>query len=208
MQLGFNDNPADDIAVAPTAGPVNAGASEIYGVELEAAIVPFEGFTIEAGYTYLNTEITEMPVFTVPPSSPYVITGKQQEGDELALSPEHKYTISARYTLPLDESMGEVTLGVMFIHTDEQLSNYVDDGLIGSDFEGLSYLPETDIVNANLSWDSVGGSAFDLLVFGTNLTDEEYFTFVPGLAEGAGFETAQLGLPRMYGVQLRYRFGN
>lgn len=208
LQLGFNDNPADDIAVAPTAGPVNAGASEIYGVELEAAITPFEGFTIEAGYTYLNTEITEMPVFTVPPSSPYVITGKQQEGDELALSPEHKYTISARYTLPLDESMGEVTLGVMFIHTDEQLSNYVDDGLIGSDFEGLSYLPETDIVNANLSWDSVGGSAFDLLVFGTNLTDEEYFTFVPGLAEGAGFETAQLGLPRMYGVQLRYRFGN
>ena len=47
-----------------------------------------------------------------------------------------------------------------------------------------------------------------MLVFGTNLTDEEYYTFVPGLAEGAVFETAQLGLPRMYGVQLRYRFGN
>ena len=208
LQLGFNDNPADGITVAPTAGPVNAGASEIYGVELEAAITPFEGLTLEAGYTYLHTEITEMPVFTVPPSSPYVVTGNQREGDELALSPENKYTLSARYTLPLDESLGDVTLGVMLIHTDEQLTNYVDDRLVGTDFDGLSYLPETDIVNANLSWNAIAGSSFDVLVFGTNLTDEEYYTFVPGLAEGAGFETAQLGLPRMYGVQLRYRFGN
>jgi len=149
-----------------------------------------------------------MPVFTVPPSSPYVVTGNQREGDELALSPENKYTLSARYTLPLDESLGDVTLGVMFIHNDEQLTNYVDDRLVGTDFEGLSYLPETDIVNANVSWNAIAGSTFDVLVFGTNLTDEEYYTFVPGLAEGAGFETAQLGLPRMYGVQLRYRFGN
>jgi iron complex outermembrane receptor protein len=207
LQLGFQDNPADSVTVTPTAGPVNAGESEIYGAELEAMVLPFKGLRISVGYTYLQTEIKSIETFVLPPSSPFVTDGQQLPGDELSLSPENKYTITARYTLPLDESLGSVTLGVDFIHTDEQLSNYADRNLINPDFTDLGTLPETDLVNVNVSWDSIWGTPLDLLLFGTNVTNEKYYAFVPGLATGTGFETALLGQPRMYGAQLTYRFG-
>ena len=207
LQLGFQDNPADSVTVTPTAGPVNAGESEIYGAELEAMVLPFKGLRISVGYTYLQTEIKSIETFVLPPSSPFVTDGQQLPGDELSLSPENKYTITARYTLPLDESLGSVTLGVDFIHTDEQLSNYADRNLINPDFTDLGTLPETDLVNVNVSWDSIWGTPLDLLLFGTNVTNEKYYAFVPGLATGTGFETAVLGQPRMYGAQLTYRFG-
>ena len=142
----------------------------------------------------------------LPPSSPYVTDGQQLAGDELALSPENKYTITARYTLPLDERLGSVTVGADFIHTDEQLSNYADRNSSNPDIAGLGTLPDTDLFNVNVNWDAIGGSPVDLLIFGTNVTNEKYYAFVPGLAIGTGFETAVLGQPRMYGVQLTYRF--
>jgi iron complex outermembrane receptor protein len=207
LQLGFQDNPTDNVTVTPTAGPINAGESEIYGIELEAVIVPLEGLRISAGYTYLHTKINSIETFVLSPSSPFVVDGQQRAGDELALSPENKYTISAQYTLPLDDSLGRVTVGADFVHTDEQLSNYADRNLPDPEIRGLGTLPDTDILNVNLNWDSIAGSTFDLLIFGTNVTDEKYYAFVPGLATGTGFETAVLGQPRMYGVQLTYRFG-
>ena len=54
-------------------------------------------------------------------------------------------------------------------------------------------MPSTDIVNVSLSWEGVAGTPIDIDVFGTNVTDEEYLAFVPGLAAGTGFETAVLG---------------
>ena len=48
----------------------------------------------------------------------------------------------------------------------------------------------------------------DLQLFATNITNEKYYTFIAGIGFSTGFETAQLGQPRMYGMRLRYRFGS
>ena len=56
----------------------------------------------------------------------YVIDGAQRKGDSLALSPKHKVTVSANYTLPLDESIGRITLGANYIYTGKQITNYGD----------------------------------------------------------------------------------
>jgi outer membrane receptor protein involved in Fe transport len=47
-------------------------------------------------------------------------------------------------------------------------------------------------------------SRLDVSLFATNVTGDKYFTYVPGLSTaGFGFETYELGQPRMYGVRLR-----
>lgn len=66
-------------------------------------------------------------------------------------------------------------------------------------------LEDYDLVNFNLNWGGVGGSPLDLSFFVTNLTDEEYLTYVTGQWP-QGFELAQVGQPRMYGARLRYNF--
>ena len=63
-----------------------------------------------------------------------------------------------------------------------------------------------DLLSLSLSWESIAGSPIDVSAFATNVTQEEYYAFVPGLAS-SGNESAVLGEPRMYGMRVRYRFG-
>jgi len=62
------------------------------------------------------------------------------------------------------------------------------------------------LVNLNIDWERIGGSPVDLSVFGTNVFDKKYTTYVAGLWLN-GLETRQIGLPRMYGMRVRYNFG-
>jgi iron complex outermembrane receptor protein len=217
IQIDFGQEPNNSITVSPTTAPANAGKSRIWGIEVEGSITPFTGFTIEGGYTHLNTEIRSVPEFTIDSATTgYVVTGQAGVGDPLSLSPKNKYTITANYTLPLNADIGKVTLGATFTHTDSQLSNYSNrfyTGDAGSNpatvafIQSLSYLPATNLLNLNLSWNAVAGSPVDLNLFATNVTKEKYYTFLPGLAVGAGFNVASLGEPRMYGMRLKYHFG-
>ncbi len=204
LQLGFDAAPG--AAVSPTAAPVNAGKSRIWGVEIESSIAPFEGFTLEAAYTYLNTRIEQIDNFPTPSGALFVIDGAQRVGDPLALTPINKYTLTATYNLPLSQSLGRISLGATFTHTDRELSNYSDRNVPA--LAGLEFLPSTDLLNLNLNWMSIAGKPIDVALFATNVTDKQYYTYIPGIAVGTGFETAQLGLPRMYGARIRLHFGN
>ena len=204
LQLGFDAAPG--AAVSPTAAPVNAGKSRIWGFEVESSIAPFEGFSLDGAYTYLNTRIEQIENFPTPTGALYVIDGAQRVGDRLALTPTNKYTLTATYALPLSNSLGRISLGATFTHTDREISNYSDRNVAA--LAGLDYLPSTDLLNLNLNWSSVAGKPIDLSFFVTNVTDKQYYTFIPGIGVSTGFETAQLGLPRMYGARIRLHFGN
>jgi iron complex outermembrane receptor protein len=205
LQLGFDAAPG--APVSPTAAPINAGKSRIWGIELESTVTPLKGLTLDASYTYLNTRIQELQSFPTPTGALYVIDGAQRVGDPLALSPKNKYTLTATYTLPLGDTIGKVSVGATFTHTDSQLSNYSDRNSTFAVFKNLGTLPATDLLNLNLGWDSVLGKPVDLAFFATNVTDKQYYSYIPGIAIGTGFETAQLGQPRMYGLRVRLRFG-
>ena len=76
--------------------------------------------------------------------------------------------------------------------------------------EGGNYgwLAQRNLLDANASWSSIGGTPIDVSFFGTNLTNLHYYGYIPGLGSTAlGFETAVLGEPRMFGVRVRYNFG-
>jgi iron complex outermembrane receptor protein len=74
--------------------------------------------------------------------------------------------------------------------------------------QNFSYLPATNLLNLDLTWKAVAGSPVDVSFFATNVTQEHYYTFIPGLGSAQlGLETAVLGTPRMYGARIRYNFG-
>jgi iron complex outermembrane receptor protein len=205
LSVGFIAN--DNAPVAPTSVPLNAGKSRIYGAEVEARIIPITGVTLAVGYTYLNARIISVPNFPAVANSAYVVSGPPAAGDRLTLTPKDKVTLTATYTLPIDPAIGKVTIGATFTHTDSEVANYIDNTLIGTPFTNLSILPPTNLLDLNLNWISIAGSPIDLSVFATNVTNDQYYTTIPGLAQGTGFETAGLGQPTMYGARLRYHFG-
>lgn len=193
--------------VSPAAATVNAGRSRIYGLELDASIIPYRGLMLTVDYAYLNTRITSIQTFTTPPGSLYIIDGSQVVGDRLALTPTNKVSFNANYVLPLDQAIGKISVGATFTHTDSMISNYADRYVANPAIQRLGTLPATNLLDLNADWDGLMGQPIDLSFFATNVTDQHYYSFTPGIGGATGVETAVLGQPRFYGVRLRYGFG-
>jgi len=207
LQVGFNAVPGS--GQASTAAPVNAGKSQIYGLEAEATLNPFEGMDLAASYTYLHTEIKSVPASLYTYSDPnFTLAAPFMVGDPEVLSPKHKLTVSANYTLPLDASVGRISFGASYTWRSKMLVNYIDRENPNPAIAAFSTLPSLGLLNLNAGWTSIAGSPFDLMVFATNVTKEKYYTYAAGLGSPeVGFETASVGEPRMFGATLKFHFG-
>jgi iron complex outermembrane receptor protein len=184
---------------SPVSGIINAGKSRIYGAEVDASISPLENLTLDVSYAYLNTKLQE---FVTPPLDPtrFVrLIPTSVVGGPLALAPKNKISATATYRLPMSESVGRISLGATFTHTDKQ---------VASAASPIGVLPATNLLNLNLNWESIGHSPLDLALFATNVTRKKYATYVGGSYASSGFDTIIVGQPRMYGARLRFRFGN
>jgi iron complex outermembrane recepter protein len=189
--------------IAPNIAIVNAGKSRIQGVEVEATLAPIAGLSLNGSYAYLDTKLLQfdpvpLPSTLIPGSLFDTPIPTNAVGQPLTFAPKHKLSVTANYTLPLPDGIGEVTVGTTYSYTSALRATY-------SGTQGL--LPPTELLNLNVNWNGVAGSPVDLSVFAINVTNERYFTQV-NEQSSSGFVSKFLGEPRMYGVRLRYRFGN
>jgi iron complex outermembrane receptor protein len=181
---------------------LNAGKSRMWGIEAEGTVIIWDRLRIDAGYSYLDTKIIDIVVPPIPVGSPYsAFIPSANKGDPLAQSPKNRLTLTATYTLPLPESVGAVSLGATFTHTDRQLFSR-------GTLPQYQFLPATDILNLNVNWNNVAGQPIDLAFFMTNVTDEIYQVGVGGSYTSAGFENLIYAPPRMFGFRVKYRFGD
>ncbi|MDE2410704.1 MAG: TonB-dependent receptor [Sphingomonadales bacterium] len=205
----FRDQQITAILIAkPTSGLaggsaiVNAGKSRIWGIEADTSVTFLEHFRIDAGYTYLNTKLLRIALPTLDANSPFQsITATATPGSELSFSPKNRFTLSGTYTLPLPRSIGQVSLGATYVHTDGQNAT-------SAAASPLYRLPATDLVNLNLDWKGVAGTPIDLSLFATNVTNQIYTVGVGSQYTSGGFENVLVAPPRMYGMRLRYSFGS
>jgi iron complex outermembrane recepter protein len=201
----------------PTEAVLNLGKSHIHGAEVNATVVPYEGVSLQLGYTHLYTDITQANLAynynkpapanlaSLPTQDLYIIQPTAKAGDPLLLSPRNKLTLTLAYTLPLDDSIGKVTLSSTYTYTDPMVLNYIDAAVPG--FGYLGSRAATNILDFNLNWEQIMGKPLDLAVFATNVTDDQYYTWVGGLLNTTGFETANVGEPTFYGFRVTYHFG-
>jgi len=211
IQVNFLDNPTDAITVPPLPGLANVGKSRIWGIETDTRLHLLESFTIDAAYTYLNTKVRSVTFPSLPPTDPYLISGEIRKGYPLVYSPKHKLTITGTYKLPVDESVGEVSVGATYTLTSKQLYSYngLTYAFLATQQPGWnhSWLASRHLLNLNLNWSNVAGKPLDLGLFMTNATNRKYYVSGFGLST-YGMEAASAAEPRMYGMRVRVRFGN
>jgi iron complex outermembrane receptor protein len=72
----------------------------------------------------------------------------------------------------------------------------------------LGQIAPSNLVNLNVDWKNAFGGPVDLALFAINVTNSLYEVGNGGgyLTSGSGDKL--YGAPRMYGVRLRYSFGN
>jgi outer membrane receptor protein involved in Fe transport len=182
---------------------INAGKSRIWGVEVESTVAPVERLQLSLAYTYLNTKVLKLDDVSALIASTGALpaTLSAAEGEELPYSPEHHAVASAQYMLPVPAQYGDVAIGTTYVYYSKQLA--VSKSASPDYFELDGY----KLVNFNLNWNHIAGSAFDASLFVTNAFNEEYQVYLAGLWSAAGFESAMTGVPRMYGARIRYSFG-
>jgi iron complex outermembrane receptor protein len=195
LQVGFLSSTN---AVAGNTGILNVGKSRIYGLELEGMIQPVEGVTLDAGYSYIESNIAKVNPVTFLPGSVYDTAILVPQGGRMPGSPKHKATLTAEYQLPVSEDVGRVSVAATYTFTSSQVASYTP-------FWGI--LKATELLNLNLDWKQVAGHPVDLSLFATNVAGAKYNTWINEFVS-SGFVAYQRGEPRMYGVRLRYRFGS
>ena len=170
----------------------SAAKGKIEGVEINTALVPFTGLTLNASYSYINARYTEVADASA---------GAILDGSPFPYTPKHKFSLGANYATSLGTT-GDLEAGI----------NYVRQSKASTAQTNASYyrfLPAYGLLNASIDLRNVGGSGFDVGVFANNVTDKE----VPvGVLDQYVGSTGTVGLtynePRMYGIRVGYRFGD
>ena len=139
-------------------------------------------------------------------------------------TPKNQFSITGRVDLPLDESIGKVSISATYSYIDAQYTSPskapIDEpfAYIGGNcprmnsgtYAGSVRCGPGDgygLLGLNIQWQNVAGSNFDLGAFATNLTNEKYIISSQGVSYQSGFNSYIYGEPRMYGMSLRYHFG-
>jgi iron complex outermembrane receptor protein len=167
------------------------GNAVVQGIEFEGTILPFDGLTMTASWSYVDAYYTK---FTIP-----------GVGDRTYLPypfvPKNKFGFTADYVLPfVPEELGQVHAIAEYVHTGR--ITYATDQVEPDGNE-----PGYGLLNIRLNWNNVAGQPIDASFFMTNVTDNLYSIGKFGIYTTEGFVSQLYGEPQMWGFQVKYRFG-
>ena len=185
---------------------VNIDSADVKGLELDLTVAVTDQLTSTVSYGYLNSGFGPETItyLGLDASSPTGLSPRtDQLTDDLALAPKHSATVALDYTHSLP-------YGSFNANINAQYQNKTNSGVN----EPTGYLDKRTLLGATLSLSGIqlgaGYGELKVLLWGKNLTDEEYFI---GNIRQSGFDLLGLsygvgtfGDPRTYGITLEYEY--
>ncbi|GAB3102417.1 TonB-dependent receptor [Aestuariicella hydrocarbonica] len=202
-----------------TTETVNAGKAEIKGLEFDVTVAPTDSLLLSLAYSYVDAGYKDNVVGVNARNAlgGYDTTSVDRSDAPFTYIPEQSLTASVTYTLPLDSSLGEMSLMASVYWQDEMQTNQwagdfdIVGGIQGwSDAniamaEEVSTIDAYEVLNLRFDWRNIMGSNFDVAAFVSNATDEEYVTGGLNVID-IQYVGYTYGAPRTYGASLRYLF--
>ena len=189
----------DPVSLTLTTITANAAEATIRGLEYEFDVSPADGLTLAVNYAYVDTEYDDYLDTTFDPPL-------DRSGESFWWIPEHQVTATLRYTLPLDPSVGEVSLQANYYYQSdlirEAASPDVPDVVENPILEQDGY----SLQSYRVDWQSLMGSDLDLALWVKNAADEVYTTGGLTALDSLGIAAYGYGPPRTWGMSLRYSF--
>lgn len=180
----------------------NAGASRVYGLELQAGMDISEQWKVQAALGLLDSEFTDYVANAGSPNET-VYTG-----NEFAYAPGMNFAISSDY----DFGNGFI-LRADATWVDDQFSTF--ENRVGADAscngrvcnDPITTIEAHWVVNSKFGYEADNWSVY---VFARNLFDKDYATqinqVIRNLGTGQPFQTLRSAEPRVAGVELNYNF--
>lgn len=182
VQLQFVETAGGNVAVQYD----NAGDAEIYGAEVELLARISPNFQLSVAGSYADAELTEVDEDAA--AAGFV------EGTQPSKTPEYSFVASGEYTVNLANG-GQLSARLDY--------SWVDDFYHQRNEDPLSFQESYEVLNARLSFVDAA-ERFELALFGTNLSDEDYFnTIVVGSTRIA---TGYPARERAWGLSAKLNF--
>ena len=183
----FNNAPIPGLGL-PSNSIRNADIT-LYGGDLDLTWTPLQGLYLQLGVGYTHGEYDQDIVDPVTGDLPI-------KGNQVQNTPEWSAFALANYEWSLG-SAGYITAQVDASYSDDVYYSAFQDIAVGQKAYTLT--------NARLSWRSVD-EKLELALWGKNLSDKEYASYVFDLRPDFGFLQRMRGVPRTVGVEARYAF--
>ena len=166
----------------------NAALATLEGIEFEGKINPIESVELTGIYAYANSRYDEYQSPTAGNLSGLPFTG----------GPRNQYSATGRYTLPVADRLGKISIAATYSWQAH---------IQFSDRELGGIIPPHGLLDLRMDWNNVAGRPVDASFFMTNATDQVYIAGGTVVYDALGVNPVLYGEPRMWGFQLRYRFG-
>jgi len=179
--------------IPPIAYVANAAKATIQGFEAELALRTPIGFELSGHYSYTDAKFDKF---------------NDLNGDDLTkvavfpLVAKNLYGVTARQTLPTWNNGSTLSFGASLTHQSEVPTF--------DNFDPFLYLAPHDVVNADVLLENAFSKPLEIRLYAQNLLDEEYYRMGSnqyGGVSSLGMVSRTYGLPRTYGVSLKYMFG-
>jgi iron complex outermembrane receptor protein len=187
----------------PCAMPVNAGSADMKGIEVETAIYPVDGLSIDGSLSYLDFKYKTFNTFTDPNGTVRAVGGPAninapQFGDYPPFTPRWKWSAGIQYEIPLGAGAGSITprfdasyQGTLYTAATNRPTNRIDDYILS---------------NARVTWRNADRD-LEVSLEVTNLFDKYYLvTIFDQTTAGVGYATGQPGRPREWAVSVKKKF--
>jgi iron complex outermembrane receptor protein len=162
---------------------VNGGKGTVKGLEIEGQWSPSRSFSVNYAFGYLNSGYADYP------ASSGIISGTP-----FPYAPKYSADVGLQYDTPLPNGAG------LTLRADEGWTSWVN---TASDSSSV-YIPSYGLLGARAVYHAPDGK-WDAQVFGSNLLDKYYRLTGYGIAS-LGLNTGTVGLPRMWGCTLNFKF--
>ncbi|HTQ13000.1 MAG TPA: TonB-dependent receptor [Rhizomicrobium sp.] len=214
--------------IEPAALTFNAARASIKGLEFESTFIPDENFQVDVFYSYTDAHydkfVLPQEVVIDPLGNQFTVGAENHAGNPFANTPKQKFGITPRFHIPIDSSMGQPYLSATWYwqsrvwftdlsDVETTCAAFVQPAVLGAPYTCLApagQRPEQrsySLINVRFDWDNFLGQPYDLSVFADNVTDETYKQGANALLHLTGTAASIYGPPRMYGIELRWRFG-
>ena len=196
----------------------NAAKATIKGLEFQSTFIPDDNFQVSVFYSYTDASYSK---FVLPAEifNGVPLNLLDHAGNPFAYTPKNKLGIEPRFHIPVDPSLGQPFIGAtLYWQSTEWFTDLSDLEHTCGAFNPLTYQclapagmqPKQSpywTANFRLDWNSFFGEPFDVAVFVDNAFDKTYQVGANPYLHLIGTNAAIYAPPRMWGVELRYRFG-
>jgi iron complex outermembrane receptor protein len=197
--VGSNFDADGNAATDPSAGTIiiNAGTARVQGFEVEASLtlVPPLRLSVFGSYNDMRFTRIDTPAVLVAANA----FPQSSANSAFPYAPEYTLGGNLRYEQPVGDMMKAVFNADIYRASRIFYSPFKSD-------RTLSEAPYT-LVNARLDLENIAGTGVTLGLFVRNLFDTTFVVSGATTTRTSGYNTVFYNEPRMYGAQLRFRFG-